>query len=82
MCLVKSFNRVRQVIKSTVPHGYFFSLQQFSVFTWATDHECDSHLLTTSTDDPSLAGAQVIIKVSGDQYRWLACGYDQEIGHF
>ena len=41
-----------------------------------------NHLLTTSTDDPSLAGAQVIIKVSGHQYRWLAGGYDLEIGHF
>ena len=30
------------------------------------------HVLTTSTDDPSLAGAGVIIKVSGHQYRWLA----------
>ena len=41
-----------------------------------------NHLLTTGTDDPSLAGAQVIISVSGDQYRWLAGGYDLEIGHF
>ena len=29
-----------------------------------------------------LAGAQVIIKVSGHQYRWLAGGYDLKIGHF
>ena len=36
-------------------------------------------LLTTSTDDPSLAGAQVIIKVSGHQHQWLAGGYDLEI---
>ena len=41
-----------------------------------------NHLLITSTDDPSPAGARVIIKVSDDQYRWLACGYDLEIGHF
>ena len=30
-----------------------------------------NHLLTTSTDDPSLAGAWAIIKVLGHQYRWL-----------
>ena len=40
-----------------------------------------NHLLTTSTDDPSLAGARVIIKVLGHQYRWLAAGYDLEMGH-
>ena len=41
-----------------------------------------NHLLTTSTDDPSLAGAQAIIKVLGHQCQWLAGGYDLEIGHF
>ena len=41
-----------------------------------------NHLLSTGTDDPLLAGAQVIIKVSSHQYRWLAGGYDLEIGHF
>ena len=41
-----------------------------------------NHLLITSADDPSLAGARVIIKVSGHQHRWLAGGYDLEIGHF
>ena len=41
-----------------------------------------NHLLTTGADDPSLADARVIIKVSGHQYRWLAGGYDLEIGHF
>ena len=40
-----------------------------------------NHLLTTGTDVPSFAGAQVIIKVSGHQYRWLAGGYDLNIGH-
>ena len=40
------------------------------------------HLLTTSTDDPPLAGTQTIIKVSGHQYRWLTGGYDLEIGQF
>ena len=39
-----------------------------------------NHLLTTSVDDPSLAGARVIIKVLGYQHRWLAGGYDLEIG--
>ena len=39
-------------------------------------------MLITGTDDPSLASAQAIIKVSGYQYRWLAGGYDLEIGHF
>ena len=33
-----------------------------------------THLLT--------AGARVIIKVKGHQHRWLAGGYDLEIGHF
>ena len=41
-----------------------------------------NHLLTTGTDDPLLAGAWVIIKVSGHQYQWLAGGYDLGIGHF
>ena len=43
-----------------------------------------NHLLTTGrpTGDPSLTGAQVIIKVSGHQHQWLAGGYDMEIGHF
>ena len=31
-----------------------------------------NHLLTTGTDDPSFAGAQAIIKMSGHQHRWLA----------
>ena len=32
----------------------------------------DSLVLTTGTDDPSLASTRVIIKVSGYQYQWLA----------
>ena len=39
-------------------------------------------MLTTYTDDPSLADARMIIKVLGHQYRWLTDGYDLEIGHF
>ena len=39
-------------------------------------------MLTTGTDDPSIDGTCAIIKVSGHQYRWLAGGYDGEIGHF
>ena len=35
-----------------------------------------NHLLTTGTDDHSLAGARAIIKVSGHQYGWLVHGYD------
>ena len=41
-----------------------------------------NYLLTTSTDGPSLAGVWSIKKVSGHQYRWLAGGYDLEVGHF
>ena len=45
-----------------------------------------NHLLTTDTDDPTLiitlAGDRAIVKVSGHPYRWLAGGYDLEIGHF
>ena len=41
-----------------------------------------NHLLTTGTDDPSLAGSWTIIQVSGHQHQWLAGGYDLEIGHF
>ena len=41
-----------------------------------------NHLLTTATNDHSLAGSQVIIKVSSHQYQRLANGYDLEIGHF
>ena len=29
-----------------------------------------NHLLTTGTDDPSLADTWAVIKVSGRQYRW------------
>ena len=35
-----------------------------------------NHLLTTGTDDPSLAGTRAIIKVLSHQ--WLAGGYDLE----
>ena len=31
-----------------------------------------NHMLTTGADDPSLAGARTIIKVSGHQHGWLA----------
>ena len=41
-----------------------------------------NYLLTTGTDDPSLAGAQTIIEGSGHQYWRLAGSYDLEIGHF
>ena len=41
-----------------------------------------NHLLTTGADDPSLVGTRAIIKVKGHQYRWLAGGYDLEMGHF
>ena len=41
-----------------------------------------SHLQTTSTDNVSLAGAWVIIKMSGHQHQWLADGYDLEIFHY
>ena len=43
-----------------------------------------NHLLTTSTDDPSITGAPAIIKASGHQYWWLAGGHDLEkkLGHF
>ena len=41
-----------------------------------------NHLLTNGTDDPSLTGAWSIIKMSDHQYRWLAGGYDLDIGHF
>ena len=41
-----------------------------------------NHLLTTGTDNSSLAGAWAIIKASGHHYRWLAGGYDLEIYTF
>ena len=41
-----------------------------------------NYLLFTGTDNSSLAGTRVIIKVSGDHYQWLAGGYDLKIGHF
>ena len=47
-----------------------------------------NHLLTTGTDNTlftliiTLAFTQAMIKVSNHQYRWLAGGYDLEIGHF
>ena len=39
------------------------------------------HLLTTATDDPSLAGARPIIKERGHQYLWSAGAYDLETGN-
>ena len=41
-----------------------------------------NHLLTTGTDDTSLAGTQLIIKVLGHQHQWLVGGYNLERGHF
>ena len=42
-----------------------------------------NHLLTTGTDDPSLAGTRAIIKVwPGVISTSVAGGYDLEIGHF
>ena len=41
-----------------------------------------NHLLTIGMNDIARAPARVIIKVLGYLYRWLACGYDLEIGHF
>ena len=43
---------------------------------------CYFQVITTNTDDSSLAVIWVIIKVSGHHYRWLAGGYDLQIGHF
>ena len=40
-----------------------------------------NHLLTTGTDDPSLDGAWVIIKMLGHQDWWLAGGCDLKIRH-
>ena len=39
-------------------------------------------VITTGADDPSLAGARVILKESGYQYQWLASDYDLKIGIF
>ena len=33
-----------------------------------------NNLLTTGADDPSLAGAQALIIVKGNQHRWLTGG--------
>ena len=45
-----------------------------------------NHLLTTGTDDSTLittqASVRVIIKVKRHQHRWLAGGYNLEVGHF
>ena len=41
-----------------------------------------NHLLTTGTNEPSLAGTWVIIKVLGYQHWWLVGGCDLEIGYF
>ena len=54
------------------------------LFLWAnkdTAHQLTT-MVTTGADDPSLAGAWAIIKVSGHQHQWLVGGYDLEIGHF
>ena len=42
-----------------------------------------NHLLTTSTDDFTLIITRMpSSQVKGYQYRWLAGGYNLEIGHF
>ena len=41
-----------------------------------------NHLLTTSADDPTLKVSSEHQRVKGHQHRWLASGYDLEIGHF
>ena len=41
-----------------------------------------NHLLTTGTNDPTLWLSPEQQRVKGHQYRWLAGGYDLEIGHF
>ena len=47
---------------------------------------CQARLNTNNTMQllqvALLAATQVIIKVSGHQYRWLPCGYDLEMCHF
>ena len=40
------------------------------------------HLLTTGTDDHSLAGAREIVIVSCHRYQWFTGGYDLEVGNF
>ena len=39
-------------------------------------------LLTTATDDPTLWLLPERQQVKGHQYRWLAGGYDLEIGYY
>ena len=41
-----------------------------------------NHLLTTSTDDPTLWLSPNRQQVKGHQYQWLADGHDLEVGHF
>ena len=42
-----------------------------------------NHLLTTGADDPTLwLLPEHQVKVKDQQYRWLAGGYNLEIGHF
>ena len=41
-----------------------------------------NHLLTTGADDPTLWLSPEHQQGKGHQYRWLAGGYDLEIGHF
>ena len=46
---------------------------------WFPGH---NHLLTTGTDDLTLWLSSEHQCVKFDQYRWLAGGYNLEIGHF
>ena len=41
-----------------------------------------NRLLTTGTDDPALRLSPEGQRVKGYPYRWLAGGYNMEIGHF
>ena len=76
-CCIGPFQHTLQ--KSHCPPGNHHAMLATSKNVLFPGH---NHLLTTGTDHPSLAGVRARIKVLGHQYRWLAGGYDLEIGHF
>ena len=67
------------VTSATITPRKKAAIHQVTTILVTSNH---NHLLTTGTDDPSLAGTRAIIKVKDHQHRWLAAGSDLEIEHF
>ena len=61
--------------KHTVPNSTIHQVTTMLATSKNVVFPGNNYLLTTGTDDPSLAGAWAIIKMSCYQYPWLAGGW-------